>query len=207
MLNQRQQWDSLLQVALVGAIAGAINAWLCLARIPVPVYDNPEFRWTIVPGGAIHGAILVVIAYTGSLATSTLQSLTRFILVAPIGWVGGYLSWIPLHRWAFEDTWGNSLIWVFRDNTAGAVVWSPFAHFGLVSALYFLGLSFGGLRRDRLVNVIYSVCAGVLGSLWWWLEFKPWYFALIHGTIWGILVGVGIQRLRKTRTSIEFNVV
>lgn len=203
MINQGRQWESLLLVALAGGIGGAINAWLCLARLPVPVYDDPEFRWVIVPGGMLHGACLAVIAFIGALATSVLRPLPRLAMVVPIGWVSGYLSWIPLNHWVFKETWGNSLIWVFRDNSLGAVLWGPYVQFGLVSALYFLGLSFGCQRRRRLTCIFYGVCAGVLGSLWWWVEFKPWYIALIHGTIWGLFVSMGVTRSFKSWTSSE----
>jgi hypothetical protein len=37
----------------------------------------------------------------------------------------------------------------------------------------------------------------MLGSLWWWIEFQPWYFAAIHGSVWGLLVGWATSRLGR----------
>lgn len=201
MVKAKERSAILVRVALFGAMGGAINAWLCLVRIPVAVEGNLDFKWAIVPGGALHGAVLAVVALAAALMTSARPPLFRLLLAAPLGWVAGYVSWIPLHRWAAGATWHNSLLWPRQDVGSWAFVWKAFAHFGLVSVIYFLGLSFGGLRPGRVRHVAYGVCAGVLGSLWWWVEFGPWYFALIHGSIWGLLVGLGAHAALESRSS------
>jgi hypothetical protein len=108
--------------------------------------------------------------------------------------LAGYLSWIPLARWAIDEPWGRSLLWPFQDESWLSVAWAPFAYFGGVSVIYFTLLSVLGHRRGWLLQTVCGVSAGVLGSAWFWSEFEPWYFATIHGTIWGLLVGAGVQR-------------
>jgi hypothetical protein len=48
------------RVALLAAAAGATNAWLCFAGIPVPVEDDPAIKWHVIPAGALHGGILAL---------------------------------------------------------------------------------------------------------------------------------------------------
>jgi hypothetical protein len=188
------RWRTLLVVALAGAVGGGINAWLCFVRIPVPVEDDPSFRWVIVPGGALHGAALAAIPLAVAMAVSRRPLWFRLLLLPVVGWTAGYVSWIPLHHWGLDETWGDSLRWAF-DNEAsfGSVGSTPFRQFGLVAVIYFLALTLRGGRRSLAGYLTFGICAGVLGSLWWWIELGPWYFAPIHGTIWGTLVGIGMH--------------
>ncbi len=200
MTDQGWRWDRLVLVALLGASAGAVNGWLCLAGIPEPVHDNPTFRWVIVPGGAIHGAVLVLIPVVAA-ATLAAWRLTFRVLMAPlVGWIAGYASWIPLHHWAIDETWLKSVVWPWSQGGGWtAAAWLPFPHFGLVAVIYFLALVVQGSRRGPVLTAAAVVCAGVLGSLWWWIEFEPWYFAAIHGTVWGLLVGWGTSKIGGLR--------
>ena len=200
MLNAKERLAMLAEVSLAGAVGGAINAWLCLAEIPVPVAGNFDFKGTIVPGGALHGAVLAVVAVGAALETSARPPLVRLLLAAPLGWLAGYLSWVPLHRWAAGESWRNSVLWPWQDVRPWAFAWKAFAHFGLVAVIYFLCFSCGGLRQGKARNIVFGVSAGVLGSLWWWVEFGPWYFALLHGTVWGVLVGMGIHAALASRS-------
>lgn len=189
--------EKCFMMALCGAVGGAVNAFLCFARIPVAVPDNPSFRWVVVPGGMLHGAVLALIPVLAAVAMKCRPSWVKLVLAPVLAWVAGYLSWIPLSRWAADETWSRSLVWPFR-HVSFDTIWWPFCHFGLVSIIYFLCLSLGGVKRHMKWHVAYGVSAGVLGSLWWWTLWHRWYFALIHGAIWGILVGLAAYKVEKT---------
>jgi hypothetical protein len=191
MLSRSQRATGLLQVGALGAVGGAANASLCFAGLPVPVEGNPGFGWALIPGGALHGAALAIIPLAAALILSEHRIVVRLVVSAPLGWLAGYISWIPLHRWAIDETWSHSLVWPFQETSVASMVSSPFLYFGLVALIYFLALSLGGLHRAAVVHVAYAVSAGVLGSLWWWVDIQPWYFSLIHGTLWGSLVALG----------------
>jgi hypothetical protein len=45
-----------------------------------------------------------------------------------------------------------------------------------------------------LESVLLASASGALGSLWWWIEWEFAYFSLIHGAIWGVLVGLATAR-------------
>jgi hypothetical protein len=130
----------------------------------------------------------------------------RLLLVIPIGWVAGYLSWIPLDRWALDEPWGRSLLWPFQEEPWFGVTWTPFAYFGMVAALFFLCLCIWGRKPSRVTQVACASGAGVFGSLWFWFEFQPWYFAAIHGTLWGLLVGWGGFLANKAGEAKEIGV-
>jgi hypothetical protein len=193
---------AMLLLALLGGAAGAINAWLCLVQLPVPI-KGIDFRWVIVPGGAVHGAVLAIVPVWVGLVVSNCRSVLRILLAAPIGWMAGYLSWIPLDRWAIGESWRNSLLWLSRLDSGPGVIWAPFAYFGLVSALLFLLRIRVGAVGGVVRQVSCATVAGVMGSLWFWIDSEPWYFAPIHGTIWGVLVGLGLARLAKTHAVAE----
>ena len=195
----RWQWRKLAVVAILGAGAGAINAWLCLARIPVPVQDDPDFTWLVVPGGAVHGAIMAIVPLAAALTLVGWRVGYRVLVAPVVGWVAGYASWVPLHHWVFDKSWSKSLVWPLQIDGWLGVAWAPFPYFGAVGAIAYVSLTAGGLGRSRARTAVLIACAGVLGSLWWWLEFGPWYFAAIHGTIWGILVGWGTAWTNLTR--------
>jgi len=197
---------ALFLVGWLGAAAGAANAWLCVSGIPEAVHDNPSFGWPLVPAGALHGAMLGLIPVAGFLVASQWRATVRFLVAIPVGWLAGYLSWIPLCRWALDETWGKSLLWPFLDEPGLGVAWAPFAYFGVASVLFFLCLCLWGSRQSWGAQAACGTCAGVLGSLWFWSEFQPWYFAAIHGTIWGVLAGTGVYRANAFLRSKDFGV-
>jgi len=185
--------SGLLGIALLGAVGGAINASLCYAEFPVAA-GGEHFKWHVIPAGAMHGAMLA--ALTVACASWLLgKAVWARLLAAPfIGWVIAYLSWIPLNRSVFDDPWRKSFSWPFGEGRAQGL-YMAFVYFGLVAVVYYLCLALGGLSRRGLgIHLVYGCSAGVLGSLWWWIGWKPWYLSLIHGTVWGILVGYGSWR-------------
>jgi hypothetical protein len=189
------RWDRLALVALLGAAGGAINALLCLARMPVPVAGDPDFHRVVVPGGALHGAVLAICPLLVALAMGNRRLSSRALAALVVGWMAGFVSWIPLHHWALGSNWSESVRWPFVNATWASVTLMPFECFGLVSLIFFVGVAWARTPSRLGWHVAIAVCAGALGSLWWWgVEFGPWYFALIHGTIWGTLVGIGTYR-------------
>ncbi len=190
--NATWRWKSALVLGLAGALGGAINAWLCYADIPVEISEG-YFPWTVVPAGALHGGTLAIVPGLSALATTTWRPVFRVLVAPPVGWVAGYVSWIPLMRSISGDSWGKILSGPFRETTVIGAALAPFLDFGFVSAIYLLCLSFVGLRRSRAVHVIYAVCAGIAGSLWFWAIVERWYVALIHGSVWGSLTGLGMH--------------
>jgi hypothetical protein len=179
------------RLALCGAIGGAVNAWLCYARLPVSVGGDPTFAWHVVPAGAVHGAALAALAFWMGTRYSNSTVLGRLAWALPVAWVAGFGSWIPLNRSAFDEPWLKSLTWPFHEGLAHGALF-PFVHFGLVGLLYYLWLAFGGAkRRSALTHVLAAMGAGALGSLWWWISWEPWYFSVLHGAIWGAWVGMG----------------
>ena len=182
---------ALASVGLGGALGGAANAWLCYARLPVPVDDNPKFAWHVIPAGTFHGAVLAIVAFAAGMLFSSRRLRNRLAVALPLAWVAGFVAWIPLNRSAFEEPWPKSLIWPF-DAGWGTALIGPFWYFGLVALSYYLAVAFYLARTRSLAkHVMHAAAAGFLGSLWWWIAVGPWYFSAIHGAIWGTLVGVG----------------
>jgi hypothetical protein len=180
-------------LGLAGAGAGTLNAWLCYAKWPVPV-TNVSFHWHVIPAGFAHGGLLAVTAMAAALLAAKLHPSWRYAALPVAGWVGGYLSWIPLQMSVFEDSFTHALVWpVANGDSALQGTWAPFFHFGLVSALYYAWL----MRRSRpwqvWAEVIAASCAGVFGSLWWWSSMGTWYFSPLHGIAWGCLVGSAVS--------------
>ena len=154
MRHASRRSEALLLVGCFGAIGGAVNAWLCVARIPEAVHDSPALGWLTVPAGAAHGAVLGVLPVLGISMASHWRPIYRLLLVIPIGWVTGYLSWIPLDRWALDEPWGRSLLWPFQGEPWFGVTWTPFAYFGMVAALFFLCLCIWGSKHG-----VINICA------------------------------------------------
>ena len=180
-----------VRVALCGALGGGTNAWLCFARVPVPVKDNPNFGWHLIPAGAVHGAVLAIVSFGLGTFLSRRTVRARLAAALPLAWLAGFASWIPLNRSAFDEPWAKSVAWPFHQRWDGALL-GPLQYFGFVALLYYAAVAFGLTRHTRLApHVACASAAGVLGSLWWWSAMEPWYLSILHGAIWGACVGVG----------------
>jgi hypothetical protein len=176
-----------------GALGGAINACLCYFQWPVAASDYRGFRWYVIPAGALHGAVLAAVAVTAATLLRRRSAASRALTAVPLAWVAGALSFIPIYRSVFSEDWYRSVTWPFQGSALAAML-APFQYFGVVAGLFYLYLVF---VRDRLppghISLGGPVLAGVLGSLWWWVSAEPWYLSLLHGSIWGAIVGVAAR--------------
>lgn len=189
-----------LRVGLCGSLGGATNAWLCYAQLPVSV--GHDFRWHVVPAGAIHGGLLALGAFgLGMLLLN--QTLGVRLLAAPLfAWFTGFASWIPLNRSVFNESWPKSLAWPFQETWSTAAL-GPFMYFGLVALLYYLCVVLLYGRRHSLgVHVLLASTAGALGSLWWWIAWERWYLSVLHGSVWGAWVGVAAWRALRCEAAV-----
>lgn len=178
-------------ILVFGGVGGAINAALAFVRLPVPVGDV-TFEWHVILAGAAHGAILAGTAAASAFALQAQALPLRWIAAPVVGWLAGWLSWVPMHLSIVDMGLMAALRWPFVDSF-GDVLISPLRSFGLVSALLYGGLNLSVWPlSSRGVCVIMGITSGVLGSLWFWASVGPWYLALLHGGIWGGLVGRGL---------------
>jgi hypothetical protein len=167
-----------------------VNAWLCFVELPVAVDGNPVFHWHVIPAGAAHGAILAASTFGMAETVKNRGVVVRLALAAPLAWLAGYGSWVPLNRSVFGESWPESVVWPF-ENVSLKTFYEPFSVFGLVALLYYLCLCFRRNRNGLGTHLLIAVASGILGSLWWWIAVQPWVLSLVHGTIWGLLVGFG----------------
>lgn len=155
--------------------------------------DPLQFKWHIIPTGALHGGLLVAVPALFFARMRTRRKLLVALAAIVAGWLAGYVSWIPLHLslWP-EQGLGAALRWPNDD------LWSllllPLQFFGLVSVLACWPLTpLSTPPSERRFGVPLALLAGIVGSAWWWATYGPWYFSLLHGAVWGLLVGTGIR--------------
>lgn len=193
MARGARRWSELLAVGILGAVGGAVNGWLCFAGIPEPVQ---KFGPGVVPGGAAHGALLALVPAAIAVALAG-RPLPLRLAAAPLaGWFAGVVSWIPLEHLAIGAPWPRSFLWIAHRQPA-EIAWIPFAYFGLVGVLLYLAWALAGSRRGLALSLGAGAAAGVLGSLWWWVEWERGYFAILHGVLWGVLVGLATAFRRE----------
>ena len=93
----------------------------------------------------------------------------------------------------------RSLGWPYSSNTLPEAGLGLLQYFGLVSLLYYAALTLGRQLRvsDLRTHQAVAGACGVLGSLWFWIDTKPWYLSLLHGAIWGACVGYGVWKSQR----------
>jgi hypothetical protein len=204
-LEVESELTRLARVAFSGGLAGTANAWLCYVGIPIPVDPHVGFKWHVIPAGAAHGALLATFAFGAATLVRAWPLPKRLAAALPLGWLTGYASWLPLNRSldpSWNASWSTTLLWPFaQPDPWMQALWVPFVYFGLVAVLYYLWLTIRGWKAGPLWASVASSCAaGTLGSLWFWIIFGRWYFSVIHGVLWGVLVGVGTGLNRAEST-------
>lgn len=187
-----------LRVGLCGALGGAINAghylWWVGARASST--DSwglgvPSLEWHLVPAGAVHGGLLAAVAFAGGSLLTKQHLAVKLLGTLLVGWIAGFVSWIPLSKSLFGGSWAESLSWAFGSASA-ATLWVPFHYFGFVASLYCLCVALFAARQSSLsAHVLYASIGGILGSLWFWIQMEHRHFSFLHGAIWGICVGTG----------------
>lgn len=201
-------------LGLFGGLGGALNAWLCYAKLPVPIpggelFGGPslQFHWSIIPGGALHGALLAAIPVGYAAVSSRMPRWVQWALVPVAGWLSGWLAWAAIlwvggfqdEGWRMLNPGAVARLITWPVAAAGHktdAVWIPYLYFGLVGTVFstLLLLARRAASRDAVIPILIGIASGVLGSLWWWIAWGRWYFSLLHGTIWGALVGYGLWR-------------
>ena len=206
---------SLGLIGLLGGVGGAINAWLCYTNIHGEPPEDPDFLWSIAPIlwillGALHGGLLASVSIS---MTTWLFKRHWFLRIAgfPLtGWLSGWLSCIPImfsmtvsmSRGALSASgvW-EALTWPLQvwPRFVWETLWQPYFFFGFVGSIYyfFLSLCRQLSQKHLAVHLLMGSLSGSLGFLLLWVEREPWYFSLIHGTIWGALVGWGVWRAQR----------
>lgn len=194
-------------IGLWGGLGGAVNAGsyyaVCAAN---GAEAMSRIHWHLIPAGAAHGAILAIVTVGMAqwLYGSDTPLRVRVAAWPIVGWLAGWLSWIPIkaslsgyqfiQSTSAWDNIGRSIFWPFIHP-----LWGPYLFFGLVGVV---GYALFNLCRQLAApqlwrHVLVASAAGVLGSLWWWIVLSNWWFSLLHGTIWGSLVGYGVWRAQR----------
>ena len=210
----------MMLIALLGGLGGAINAALAYLKFPPTEYG---LTWSVIPAGAVHGAVLAILMVVASRWLARRRWWLKLTGSAVAGWAAGWLSWIPMElslidgskgsEWGFghghgltPENIGTAFVWPLR--LRAEILYAPYLFFGLVALCGSLVFAYAhgfGIRRLG-VWIALGVLSGVLGSLWWWAIFKPWYLGVLHGTIWGALVGFGIWKAQRLESAVSENI-
>lgn len=196
--------SSLLTVAGLGGCGGAVNAFWCYAKFPVGISGGMDFAWTIIPAGAAHGALLALCVMAGVILLQRRPRTLQWLGILLAGWLTGWLSFIPIHLYILSVgstalTRADLLKALWPYEATIGTLWAPYSTFGLVALFSFGGLIlWRPLTTPRLSRqLLIGSLSGTAGSLWWWSVYGPWYLCLLHGTIWGSLVGLGVWQSRS----------
>lgn len=189
-------------IGLLGGLGGAINGWLF--RIGAGVSFIP---WPVIPLGAFHGALLAILSVGLAALLWEHNPRIRWMGFLITGWLSGWISFIPfaLYHYAsawsvfgWEDVW-SAFMWPFEGWHKARPIWVPYICFGLVGLVnyFFLNLRRQLTAKKLVRHLIVGCGSGTVGSLWFWITFQAWQFSLIHGMIWGSLVGFGVWKAQR----------
>ncbi len=203
----------LLLIGLLGGLGGGINATLCFFNIPPEGEANRDFYWQVIPAGAIHGFLLSAMTIWFVCFLYDQRLFFRWIGMVLSAWIIGWISFMPIDLYMSFDTnhgWPSvyisdiyflkenlfkNLLWPFYTNDHLAIgIISPFFYFGFVGLIYYLVLNICRQLNSKslFLQLVWGCLSGVLGSFFWWMIWKSAFLCLIHGTIWGLLVGTGV---------------
>lgn len=199
-------------IGLFGIIGGAASTWFWYAKLPIPGYGD-HVGWSVVPAGAIHGGLLAVFSVGVAATLWESRRLIRWLGLPLAGFLSSWFSVIPLQiyntgpslgeiAWAF--VWPIQVLFgglVFGMPLSGLVI--PFVWFGFAGSFYYFLLNIcRQLTSDRLViHLLMGSLTGWVSSLCWFawaeMEFSPWHVHVLHGAIWGSLVGFGVWKSQQ----------
>ena len=208
-------------VGQIGLLGGAVNAALCYLRWPVPIIipgggfflgssaPHPlEFSRTIIPAGAMHGALLAGLAVALAWLLPSRPFALRCAGAVVIGWLVGWMAYVPLDLGIMNEwSWKANGMAIRAPWNGSGMEWLmfPLRSFGLVASCVVLALDLA--RRSpgtpRWEYLAAGSLSGSLGSLWWWSQIGMWHFSLLHGAIWGALVGYGIWKAQRLEPAIS----
>ena len=174
-----------------------------------------DYPWFVIIGGASHGALLAFLSLWFAVRLWNGHQLTRWFGLVMTGWVSGF-AWMPLIATGGVQSDAPAFgvlntIDSILEPIRTMVGW-PLVLFsilvtvlvpefrGSVGALYYFLLNIYHQLTARTLtrHLLMGVLSGCLGaSLWWRLDWNwapPWYTSLLHGTIWGSLVGLSVWK-------------
>ena len=184
------------RIAVAGGLGGGVNATLCYLGLPVPIQDTAvHLHWHVIPAGCAHGALLALVAAAAFHFAERLGAAVQWGGALVVAWFGGYLAWIPLDLSTSVRDPVQSLVWPAGGGSSiWSMLWIPVGYFGVVAGLLYASLLVARRSADRRWMFLGAIVAGTLGSLWWWISWGPWYFSILHGSIWGSLVGLALTK-------------
>ena len=195
---------SLGLIGLLGGVGGAITTFglrmqYASADITIPIDAVTA---------ALHGGLLAVTTVGLARLFWGRHPLIRWIGAPVTAFVSGWLCWAPV-EFAIRGSFVEAVAWPFIGADIGNAMTVmegqpgtyrlPYWSFGLVGVIYYVFLAlFRQLNARRLTLQVAMACvSGTLGSVWYWSFWGPWAFCLIHGTIWGSLVGYGVWKSQQ----------
>ncbi len=192
-----------LLVSFFGGLGGLINAlWSYLAFI-----KDDILQWHILIAGLFHGALIAFFVFFYQQLFIRKKIILKYMNALPFSWIAGYISYFPL---ALSISPSNFLSDVYLTFSLEYLYW-PLQSFGLVVGVFaILALIFDKkLVTHRIILIPVGIVSGILGSLWFWLSINKsfWHFSVFHGSIWGILTGLGLLLVypKLENQSKEFN--
>jgi hypothetical protein len=208
----------LLWIGLLGGLGGGINATLCFLDIPPIDKTWSDFAWQVIPAGAIHGFFLSALTVWLAVFCYGFRYLFRWIGMVLSSWIIGWISFIPLQIYMDFDSYKHfiknqvdlhfikeyvlpSLIWPLGGSPSN--LYAPWFFFGFVGLVYYYILNIREqLNSKKLArHLVWGGLSGILGACGWWLELlhSP-VLPLVHGPIWGLLVGFGIWKFKPAES-------
>ena len=192
-------------IGLFGGIGGFINMSLSYFKFTptslLGIYPSEEYDLWLLLGGFIHGFTLAFVAIFFSALFFNKSSWARIFVWPFVGWFSGWVSMIPVFMDHIDGSFSQKLLVAAQfpwglSKTPWDFILGPFWTFGGVAFLLFGGLSFfWAFRSEKIFPLLLTTAlSGILGSIFIFSWQLDWYISLIHGTIWGLLVGFGLLK-------------
>lgn len=180
------KYQFLLILLLVGGVAGTINSLWCYYDILISNEIESLFEWYIVPAGFVHGSIVSLSIGVYLLFLKNLKFILKILCTLFLAWFVGYLCFNVIICGVNGDV---NLSFSFEMSTELFSI--PFISFGLVLIAFALLDSCKDkfISSDSTKVLLSTIISGIIGSLWWWIAYGNWHLSVLHGCIWGLLIG------------------